>query len=88
LIVRAARRRRPEIALTPAAKAAVRLHGPAPATTTRLMTLAARLLPGAGSAPEHDVSGADAARRLDSPVVRRLTMLGDRAGRRFNEGTG
>jgi len=86
-IVRAARRRRPEIVLTPTAKAAVRLHGLAPATTTRLMTLAARLLPTAGSTPDHDVSGTDAARCLDSPAVRRLTTLGDRAGRRFNEDT-
>lgn len=87
-VVRAAGRRRPEVVLTPAAKAAVRLHGLAPATTTRLMTLAARLLPSAGPAPEHDVSGADAARRLDSPAVRRMTVWGDRAGRRFNEDTG
>ncbi len=87
-IVRAAGRRRPEVVLTPAAKVAVRLHGLAPATTTRLMTLAARLLPAAGSAPEHDVSGAAAAHRLASPAVRRMTTLGDRAGRRFNEDTG
>ncbi|MDI5963823.1 SDR family NAD(P)-dependent oxidoreductase [Streptantibioticus silvisoli] len=86
-VVRAAWRRRPEVVLTPAAKVAVRLQGLAPATTTRLMTLAARLLPAAGAAPEHDVSGAMAARRLDSPAVRRLTVLGDRAGRRFNQDT-
>lgn len=86
-VVNAVERRRPEIVLTAAAKAAVRLHGIAPATTTRAMTLAARLLPDAGPAPAHDVSGAAAARRLGSKVVGRLTTLGDRAGRRFNQNT-
>jgi short-subunit dehydrogenase len=84
-VVDALRRRRPEIVLTAAARIAVRLHGIAPATTTRALTLAARLLPGPGAAPQHDVSGSTAAERLGSAVVGRLTALGDQAGRRFNQ---
>lgn len=44
-LIRAALRGTPEIILTPAAKVAVRLHGLAPATTIRLLSLANRLLP-------------------------------------------
>ncbi|MBC2879023.1 MULTISPECIES: SDR family NAD(P)-dependent oxidoreductase [Streptomyces] len=87
-IVRAAERRRPELVLTPIAKAAVRLHGMAPATTTRALTLGARLLPRGGPGPAHDVPGRQAARRLGSAAVARLTVLNDRAARRYNQRTG
>ncbi|KNB50488.1 SDR family NAD(P)-dependent oxidoreductase [Streptomyces caatingaensis] len=84
-IVRAAERRRPEVVLTPVAKAAVRLHGIAPATTTRALTLGARLLPRAGPDPDHAVPGRRAARLLGSAAVDRVTTLNDRAARRLNQ---
>ncbi|MCQ4042660.1 SDR family NAD(P)-dependent oxidoreductase [Streptantibioticus rubrisoli] len=86
-IVRAAERGRPEVILTPAAKAAVRLHGVAPATTVRMLSLVDRLLPSAGNGtgPVRDVSGVDACERLDSRLVDRVTSLANRAARRNNE---
>lgn len=87
-IVRAASRGRPEIVLTPAAKAAVRCHGLAPATTVRLLGLAARVLPGA---PEGDGGvGLDVpgtvARADGAPGwSQRLSVLGERAAERWNE---
>ncbi|MFJ6213383.1 SDR family NAD(P)-dependent oxidoreductase [Streptomyces sp. NPDC092296] len=84
-IVRAAEHRRPEVVLTPAARLAVRLHGLAPATTTRALGLAARLLPSADGGTTRNVPGAAAARSLGSRLVGRLTTLGDRAARRHNE---
>ncbi|PWI42821.1 SDR family NAD(P)-dependent oxidoreductase [Streptomyces sp. ICBB 8177] len=85
-IVRAAERRRTELVLTPLAKTAVRAHGIAPATTTRLMSVAARMLPGAGTDAEREgVTGAGARQRLGSRVVDRLTTLGDRAADHFNQ---
>jgi short-subunit dehydrogenase len=90
-VVRAAEQRRPEIVLGTAAKAFTRLHGLAPATTTRALSTAARLL-GAWTKPETapvaaaaaSQRGADAARRLDSRVVGALTTLNDKAARRLN----
>lgn len=85
-IVRAVEQGRRELVLTPPAKAAVLAHGLAPATTVRLLSLAARLLPDAGGAPEHGVSGARAAaRHRPGGAVHRLTVLGRRAGERHNE---
>nr|WP_202446798.1 SDR family NAD(P)-dependent oxidoreductase [Streptomyces sp. SID5468] len=84
-IVRAAERRRPELVLTALAKAAVRLHGVAPATTVRALELASRMLPGEGGGAAHDLPGAEAARRLGSRLVRRASALNDRAARRFNQ---
>jgi short-subunit dehydrogenase len=86
-IVRAAERGRPEVILTPVAKAAVRLHGVAPATTVRLLSLVDRLLPSAGNGtgPVGGVSGVDACERLDSRLVDRVTSLANRAARRNNE---
>ncbi|MFF7454671.1 SDR family NAD(P)-dependent oxidoreductase [Kitasatospora sp. NPDC008115] len=82
-IVRAADRGRAELVLTPAAWIGSRVHGLAPATMTRLLTLAARLLPGSSPDPVHDVPGAEAART--SPLPRWVTTLGDHAGDRFGE---
>lgn len=87
-IVRAASRGRAEIVLTPAAKAAVRCHGLAPATTVRLLGLAARVLPGT---PEGDGGvGLDVpgtvARADGAPSwSHRLSVLGERAAERWNE---
>ncbi|MFF4652259.1 SDR family NAD(P)-dependent oxidoreductase [Streptomyces sp. NPDC001380] len=82
-ILWAAERGRAELVLTPAAKAAVRLHGVAPATTTRLLGLAARTLPRPGDRPDHAVPGAAAAGRSRLPGW--ATALGDRAGRRLHQ---
>ena len=85
-IVRAAVRRRPELILTPVAKIAVRVQGIAPATTTRALVLAARLLPGPGG--DHLVPGAQAAvKRGRSRVLAALTAPANRASRAFNEPT-
>ncbi|MEE1787042.1 SDR family NAD(P)-dependent oxidoreductase [Streptomyces sp. SP17BM10] len=87
-IVRAIEAGRRELVLTPLAKAGVLAHGVAPATTGRLLSLTARLLPPAGGAPEHGVSGARAAaRHRPAGPVHRLTVLGRRAGRANNQPT-
>ncbi|MFQ6196527.1 SDR family NAD(P)-dependent oxidoreductase [Streptomyces sp. NPDC000405] len=84
-IVRAAERGRPELVLTALAKVGVRLHGVAPATTTRALSLAARLLPGPGPDPRHLVPGHEAAHETDSAALGRLTVLNDRAADRYNQ---
>ncbi|MFH9347732.1 SDR family NAD(P)-dependent oxidoreductase [Kitasatospora sp. NPDC017646] len=87
-IVRAAETGRRELVLTPLAKAAVLAHGAAPATTNRLLSLTARVLPSAGGAPEHGVPGVRAAsRHRPGGPVHRLTALGRRAARAHNEPT-
>jgi len=84
-IVHAGMRRRPEIVLTPAAKLAVRLHGIAPATTTRALTLADRFLPDADADTDgRETSGADEHAR-GTPFTDRIATLGERAARRWNE---
>ncbi|MBS2965690.1 SDR family oxidoreductase [Actinocrinis puniceicyclus] len=100
-VVRAAERRRPEIILGAAAHVAVRMQGLAPATTTRLLTLAARVLRTAAQTGQQDGFGVDreagagsashtdvgshAAKLLDSRVVGAVTALNDRAARRLNQ---
>ena len=54
-----------------------------PATTTRVMGLVNRALP--GGTDSEIVQGREAERRLDSRIVRLLTTLGTRAARRNNE---
>lgn len=82
-------RGRPLVVLTPLAKVGVRVAGVAPATTMRLMDLMARLLP---SAPPEGttgtVEGREAEQRLGAGaarLMRGVTVLGERAARRFNE---
>lgn len=80
---------KPMIMLTPLTWVGVRVRGVMPATTTRVMGLANRLLPGmpeAGS--QGTVEGRQADRMLDSKVVRFLTKLGRRAAAHNNERTG
>ena len=68
-----------------------RVHGLAPATTTRVMGLIGRALPegpdrGPSMSSERpQIDGATARRRLASRVVDTLSTLGDRAARRNNE---
>ncbi|WP_033822714.1 SDR family oxidoreductase [Kitasatospora sp. MBT63] len=82
-VVRAAELRRPEIVLTPAARLAVTLQGIAPATTTRVLGLTARLLPAAGAHPRREVPGTTASAESGLPTS--VTALGDRAGRQLGE---
>ncbi|HET6667750.1 MAG TPA: SDR family oxidoreductase [Intrasporangium sp.] len=77
---------KPMLLLTPLTHIGVRVHGLMPATTTRVMGLASRLLPG----PSDDgttgaIEGHEAERRLDSKVVNTLTSWGRKAAHRFNE---
>jgi NAD(P)-dependent dehydrogenase (short-subunit alcohol dehydrogenase family) len=77
---------RPMVVLTPLAWVGIRVRGLAPATTTRVMGLVGRLLPGAPSrAGARTVEGRDARQRLGSRLVDRLTVLGDRAAARTHE---
>lgn len=99
LMVQAVLAGKPTVILTPMAKLGARVHGLAPATTARLMGLAARLLPKAPpdtnttSLPGDDGQGtgqrADEGRvvqqRLNSRLLGILTKLGQRAAQRYNE---
>jgi NAD(P)-dependent dehydrogenase (short-subunit alcohol dehydrogenase family) len=83
---------RPTVELTPLTIIGRRVHGLAPATTTRVMGLVSRLLPGpSGRAADPmteaapAVDGSTARERLSSRVVDGLSVLGDRAARRTNE---
>lgn len=86
VMVKAVLAGKPTVILTPLAKIGARVHGLAPATTVRMMKVAARLLPGpesggsSGTVPGHTID-----RRLDSRVFETLITLGQRAARRFNE---
>ncbi|GAB4078776.1 SDR family NAD(P)-dependent oxidoreductase [Nostocoides australiense] len=94
-IVAGVLRGRPMVILTPLAKVGVRVRGLMPATTTRVMGRANRLLPESDRAPRELgtirprlVEGGEADRRLGSPLVRRLTVLGERAADTWNERRG
>lgn len=82
-LVTATLRRTPEVILTPLAKIGARVHGVAPSTTLRLLTVAARLLPSDETPrtpqPGHTVPG--------GRVLRALTTLTRRAARRTHEHT-
>jgi short-subunit dehydrogenase len=81
-LVAATLRGTPEVILTPAAKLGARVHGIAPATTLRLLTLAVRLLPSDGTPrptrPGHAVSGS-------GRLLRAVTTLTRRAARHTHE---
>lgn len=74
---------RPVVHIGMLSAVARRVHGIAPGLTVWAMGLASRYLP-RGTDPEV-VTGSEARRRLSSPLVDRLTTLGDRAARRTNE---
>ena len=85
-IVRGILRGRSIVILTPLAKVGSRVAGVAPATTAAAMSLLARLLPEGPDRPTETVEGHTARRRLDSPLVERLSVWGNRAAGRNNEG--
>jgi short-subunit dehydrogenase len=74
------------VILTPLAKIGARVSGVAPATTAALMGMAGRLLPDAPVTTSGGTAEGHTARaELGSWVVERLTTLGNRASRRFNQ---
>lgn len=81
-ILDAAAAGRPEAVLSLPAQAIALAHGIAPGWTSRLMTLGARLLPGAGGIERRKMRGEQSATPLtDSP----LTILGKKAEREYNQ---
>jgi short-subunit dehydrogenase len=83
-LVAAMLRGAPEVILTPLAKVGARVHGLAPATTLRLLTIAVRLLPADETPrpprPGHAVSG-------NGRLLNALTTLTRRAAQRTHEHT-
>ncbi|MEL4505792.1 SDR family oxidoreductase [Luteococcus sp. H138] len=82
-MVEAVLRGRPVALVSPLSHLASRVHGVLPGVTVRAMGLVSRVLP-KGDQPEV-IRGDEARERLGSPLVNRLTTLGDRASRRTNE---
>jgi short-subunit dehydrogenase len=80
---------RPMVVLTPLARLGIRVAGLAPATTVRLMGVMSRVLPSApAGGTTGTIEGREAEQRLGGAaarVVRGVTVLGERAARRFNE---
>ena len=83
---------RTQVELTPLTMLGRRVHGVAPAATVRLMGVVSRVLPAgpdrgpSTSSARPGVAGATARDRLGSRVVNALSVLGDRAAQRTNEG--
>jgi len=75
---------KPFVSTTPLTWLAIRFRGLAPATTTRLMKLVARLLP-SDTGQSDPVPGSQARGDLDSELVNTLTTLGDRAASHNNQ---
>ncbi|MEU2790923.1 SDR family oxidoreductase [Streptomyces sp. NPDC007100] len=87
-IVTGVQRRRPRIVLTPAARLADKAHGLAPATTTRLSSVLARVLPRDAVGAPGVTEGAavqEGGRVAGSRVRKVLSALNDRAAGRFNQ---
>src|SRR6478672_4298215 len=83
-LIKATLRGTPEVILTPVAWLGARVHGLAPATTLRLLTIANRVLPTDRSStptrPGHAVDG-------NGPLLRTLTTLTRKAAPRTHERT-
>jgi short-subunit dehydrogenase len=81
-IVDAAARGTAEIILTPQAKLLALAHGVAPGTTTDILGIANRMMPGTGSRDSQSFTGKES----ETPVSRSfLTALGRSAGRDLNQ---
>lgn len=78
-------RGKPMVIISPLTWVGVRVRGLMPATTTRVMGLANRLLPGMPEDASRTLKGWEAQDRLDSNLVNRLTSWGRTAAERFNE---
>jgi NAD(P)-dependent dehydrogenase (short-subunit alcohol dehydrogenase family) len=84
VFVRAIRRGQPEVIYPPQYSVAARLHGVAPATVTRLMGIAERLIAPSGE-DTTTVTGMEIDDRVESTLWRWLTTLGRRAGERLHQ---
>lgn len=83
-IVEATKRGEAERILSIPAKILGRIHGIAPATTSRILgAVNSLILPDPPDNPEHDVSGKDIQERLDSDAQKAATVLGQRAAEQF-----
>jgi short-subunit dehydrogenase len=83
-IVKATKRGEAERILSVPAKILARVHGVAPATTTRLLGLVDQyLLPNSPGVQDSPVVGQDVQNRLDSQVLEAATTLGQRAVQQF-----
>ena len=91
-IVEAVLAGRPRVELTPLTWLAQRVHGLAPATTTRALGVVARCLPEAASSGEESTAslaeGITLRRRISSRMLDGLTRIGDRAADAHNEHVG
>lgn len=91
IIVRAIRRRKPEVTFTAPFLLADRLHGTAPALTVRAMRLVNRFLPDARDVPERALltsRGSTIEARMNGKVHELVTKLGEEAAEAFNERPG
>ncbi len=84
-VVEAMQRGRTEIVLTVPAKIAVRVQGAMPATTTRLLRVANRLLPDTEHPDARAERGMAIDARVGSGLLPRLTALTRSAARRFGQ---
>ncbi len=82
-IVEAVRRRQHHLVLHPLTRAAMVAHGTFPRATLWGLRTMNRILP--ESAGEPATPGPEASARADNAVLRFLTRLNDKAGRRFNQ---
>jgi hypothetical protein len=81
-IVSAIRRGQAEIILSVPAKVAAFVHGVAPGTTVRLLSLTNRVMPGTGNTSKERFRGYES----ESSVTRSpLTALGRKAGEQLNQ---
>lgn len=75
------------VMLSPLTHIGVRVHGLLPGTTTRVMGLSNRIVPGLdeGSGRSETIEGREGERHLDSTLVTTLATWGRKAAQRFNE---
>ncbi len=87
-IVEATRRGEVELTLTLPAELLARLYGLFPGTVTSLLSLIDRVLPEGRQRPTAGVRGMEIPALQESPVLRRLTALGQSAATRFHQRPG
>ncbi|MFH8570070.1 SDR family NAD(P)-dependent oxidoreductase [Streptomyces sp. NPDC017993] len=85
-IVSGLQRRRTRIVLTPAARLGAVMHGVAPVTTTRLMSVMVRALPSGGGRGTDEGATVEAFGQPPAPRLRAVvSALNERAADRFNQ---
>lgn len=81
----------PQVVLTPLAWLGIRVRGLFPGTTIRLMGVVNRFLPGPVGEPGDIKKGTEAKKGLSSKaagIVDKITVLGERASKRYNQRKG